>query len=65
MVVLSALTGRCEAVLLDNGYLTDLRTALAGALAARHLSRTDLSTVGQIGAGAQGRDQVQALQLVR
>lgn len=65
MVVLSALTGCCEAVLLDNGYLTDLRTALAGALAARHLARDRLGTVGQVGAGAQGRYQVQALQLVR
>jgi len=65
MVVLSARTGRCEAVLLDNGYLTNLRTALAGALAARHLARETLETVGQIGAGAQGRAQMQALQLVR
>ena len=65
MVVLSATTGRCEAILLDNGYLTDVRTALAGALAARHLARQSLQTVGQIGAGAQGRYQMQALQLVR
>ena len=65
MVVLSATTGRCEAILLDNGYLTDVRTALAGALAARHLARQELKTVGQIGAGAQGRYQMQALQLVR
>ena len=65
MIVLSATTGRCEAVLLDNGYLTDVRTALAGALAARHLARQSIDTVGQIGAGAQGRYQMQALQLVR
>jgi ectoine utilization protein EutC len=65
MVVLSARTGRCEAILLDNGYLTDVRTALAGALANRHLAREDLKTVGQIGAGAQGRFQMRALQLVR
>ena len=65
MVVLSARTGRCEAILLDNGYLTDVRTALAGALANRHLARENITTVGQIGAGAQGRYQMQALQLVR
>jgi len=64
MIVLSATTGRCEAVLLDNGYLTDVRTALAGALAARHLARESIETAGQIGAGAQGRYQMQALQLV-
>lgn len=39
MVVLSAQAGFCEAVLLDNGYLTDLRTALAGAVAAKYLAR--------------------------
>lgn len=42
-----------------------MRTALAGALAARHLAKDTLHAVGQIGAGAQGRYQVQALQLVR
>jgi ornithine cyclodeaminase len=65
MVVISAKTGRCEAVLLDNGYLTDVRTALAGALAARHLARENVETAGQIGAGAQGRYQMEALKLVR
>jgi len=65
MIVLSARTGRCEAVLLDNGYLTDVRTALAGALAARHMACEKIETAGQIGAGAQGRYQMQALQLVR
>ena len=38
VVLMSARTGFCEAVLLDNGYLTDLRTGLAGAVAARHLA---------------------------
>ena len=31
MVLLSAKTGLVEALLLDNGYLTDVRTAAAGA----------------------------------
>ena len=35
MVVLSAKTGFCEALLLDSGYLTDLRTGLAGAVAVK------------------------------
>ncbi len=65
MIVLSASTGYCEAILLDNGYLTDVRTALAGALVARHLAPPQLDAVGQIGAGAQGRFQMRALQLVR
>src|ERR1700682_2606755 len=36
--VISAATGRGEALLLDNGYLTDIRTAAAGAVAVRHLA---------------------------
>ena len=65
MVLLSAATGFCEAVLLDNGYLTDLRTGLAGAVAARHLARDNINTVGVVGAGAQARYQVECLTLVR
>jgi ornithine cyclodeaminase len=65
MVVLSTRTGYPQAILLDNGYLTDVRTALAGAAAARHLAPQRVRTVGVIGAGAQGRYQVRALQLVR
>ena len=41
MVLFSARTGRVEALLLDNGYLTDVRTAAAGAVAARALARSD------------------------
>lgn len=65
MVVLSARTGFCEAVLLDNGYLTDLRTGLAGAVAAKYLAPATVGTVGIVGAGAQARYQVRCLRLVR
>jgi len=65
MVVVSAETGFPEAVLLDNGYLTEIRTGLAGAAAARYLAPSTVSTVGVIGAGSQGRYQVRALRLVR
>jgi ornithine cyclodeaminase len=65
MVVLSTRTGYPQAVLLDNGYLTDVRTALAGAVAAKHLAPARVGTVGVVGAGTQGRFQVRALQLVR
>jgi ornithine cyclodeaminase len=65
MILFSAETGRVEAVLLDNGYLTDLRTAAAGAVAARHLAPRGCRTVGVIGAGVQARLQAQALTLVR
>lgn len=65
MVVFSARTGQVEAVLLDNGYLTDIRTAAAGAVAARHLSRADAASACILGAGMQARLQLKALTLVR
>lgn len=65
MVVLSSETGRVQAVLLDNGYLTDLRTAAAGGVAARYLARKDARKAVIFGAGLQARMQLQALSLVR
>ncbi len=65
MVVFSAKTGMVEALLLDNGYLTDVRTAAAGAVAARHLARADARTAAVIGAGTQARLQLKALHIVR
>lgn len=65
MVLLSAETGFCQAVLLDDGYLTDLRTGLAGAVAAEHVAPVDIDTVGVIGTGTQARWQVECLALKR
>ncbi|MDG4892135.1 cyclodeaminase [Mesorhizobium sp. WSM4976] len=65
MVLLSAKTGVVEALLLDNGYLTDVRTAAAGAVAARHLSREDSKVAAIFGAGLQAGRQLEALRLVR
>ncbi|MEQ9487809.1 MAG: cyclodeaminase [Alphaproteobacteria bacterium] len=65
MVLFSAKTGQVEAVLLDNGYLTDIRTAAAGAVAAKWLSREESATAGIIGTGLQARLQLKALTLVR
>ena len=65
MVLFSAKTGLVEALLLDNGYLTDVRTAAAGAVAAKWLSRTDSKVAGIIGCGTQARLQLKALTLVR
>lgn len=65
MIVFSAGTGLVEAVLLDNGYLTDVRTAAAGALAADLLAPRDVTTAGVVGAGVQARLQLAALHLVR
>ncbi|WP_454876871.1 ectoine utilization protein EutC [Pseudomonas farris] len=65
MMLLSARTGLLDALLLDNGYLTAVRTAAAGAVAARALSRADSRSVALIGAGEQAALQLQALRLVR
>jgi ornithine cyclodeaminase len=65
MILFSARTGLVEALLLDNGYLTAVRTAAAGAVAAAHLARADARTAAIFGAGAQARLQLQALTLVR
>lgn len=64
-LVFDAQTGFPVALLQDNGYLTDLRTAAAGALAARHLSPERLDAVAVLGSGVQARLQLRCLALVR
>ena len=49
----------------DRCYLTDLRTAAAGAVAARALAKKDVGVVGVIGTGTQARMQAAALSRVR
>jgi len=65
MILFSAETGLVKALFLDNGYLTDIRTAAAGAVAARHLAPAEVETAGVIGTGVQARLQMQAAHLVR
>lgn len=65
MIQFSAKTGLIEALLLDNGYLTDVRTAAAGAVAAKYLARGDATTATVFGAGMQAGLQLEALALVR
>src|SRR5690606_11596266 len=65
MMVLDSRTGIPSAALFDNGYLTDLRTGLAGAVAARHLAPEGPVRAAVIGAGVQARYQLRALRLVR
>lgn len=65
MAVFDAHTGLPAALLLDNGFLTDVRTGAAGAIAADCLARRSISTVGVIGSGIQARFQVQCLRVVR
>ena len=54
-----------EALLLDNGYLTDVQTAAAGAVAAKYLARENSATACIVGVGTQAKLQLKTLTLVR
>jgi ornithine cyclodeaminase/alanine dehydrogenase-like protein (mu-crystallin family) len=64
-LVFSAETGILTAILFDNGYLTELRTGAAGALAADLLAPAEVEQAAIIGAGGQARYQLEALLGVR
>ena len=63
-VIFSAKTGFPEVVLDDAGYLTDVRTAMAGCISARHLAPKSIGTIGIVGAGLQARLQLEYLRYV-
>jgi ornithine cyclodeaminase/alanine dehydrogenase-like protein (mu-crystallin family) len=65
VAVFDATDGSPAAILFDNGYLTDLRTAAAGAVAARWLAPQRVRCAAVIGTGAQARWQLRALAAVR
>ena len=58
MLVFSQHTGLLQTVLLDEGYLTDVRTAVAGRIAAKYLASTEIEAIGVFGTGIQARLQV-------
>ena len=62
MLLFNQKTGQLEAVLLDEGHLTDIRTAAAGALAARYFAPTEIKAIGIIGTGVQAKLQLLHLQ---
>ncbi|MDY8135900.1 hypothetical protein [Aquimarina sp. 2201CG5-10] len=62
MLLFNQKTGQPVAVLLDEGYLTDIRTAAAGALAAKYFAPKNISGIGIIGTGIQAKLQLQYLQ---
>ena len=61
MLVFSQKTGKLEAVLLDEAYLTDVRTAVAGAIAAKYLAPSKVERIGIVGTGMQARLQLEYL----
>ena len=64
MLVLSQKTGAVEAVLLEEGELTNHRTAVAGAVAAKYLAPKTVSAIGIVGGGVQARLQADYLRQV-
>jgi ornithine cyclodeaminase len=62
MLAFDQASGVPTAILLDEGRLTDVRTAVAGAVAARHLAPQRVDRIGIVGTGVQARLQLQHLE---
>lgn len=58
MLVFSQKTGFLDSVLLDEGYLTNVRTALAGRIVARYVAPKEVKAIGVFGTGTMARMQV-------
>jgi ornithine cyclodeaminase/alanine dehydrogenase-like protein (mu-crystallin family) len=65
VIILSSLETGATLAILESGFLTALRTGLAGAIGADLLARPDGRTVAIVGAGVQGILQLEMLLLVR
>jgi ornithine cyclodeaminase/alanine dehydrogenase-like protein (mu-crystallin family) len=64
MIVLSDISNGLPYVIMDCFYIISKRTAAVTAVSAKYLARKDSQTVGIIGAGVQGRENLRMLQLV-
>ena len=61
IMVFDQKNGQPIAVLNDECYLTDVRTAIAGAICAKHCAPKNINRIGIIGTGVQARLQLQYL----
>lgn len=64
MLLFDKQTGALLSILLDEGYLTDLRTAAAGCIAAKYLAPKNISCIGIVGTGGQAYYQLKLLSFV-
>jgi ornithine cyclodeaminase len=64
VLVFSSTTGELLTIFQDEGFLTDMRTAAAGAVAAKYLAPRDIACIGIIGSGLQARLQLDYLREV-
>ncbi len=58
MLLFDQQNGLLKSILLDEGHLTNLRTAAAGAVVARYLAPKEIKQIGIFGAGVQGKLQL-------
>jgi ornithine cyclodeaminase len=61
MLLFKQETGEIASIQLDEGHLTDIRTAAAGAVAAKYLAPKAVERIGIIGTGIQARLQLEFL----
>ncbi|HIB25994.1 MAG TPA: ornithine cyclodeaminase family protein [Candidatus Marinimicrobia bacterium] len=61
MLVFNQKTGQPIAILQDEAYLTDVRTAVAGAICAKYISPKKVDGIGIVGTGVQAKMQLEYL----
>ncbi len=61
ILVFSQKTGELKLILQDKCWLTDMRTAAAGAVAAKHLAAKTIRNIGIVGTGVQAKLQLELL----
>jgi len=61
MLIYDQKTGKPKAILNDESFLTDVRTAVAGAISAKYLAPSKVTHIGIIGSGIQARMQLKYL----
>lgn len=64
MLLFDQKTGVVNGILIDHGYLTDIRTAVAGGIAAKYLAPKNVTCIGIVGTGIQARFQLEYLKTV-
>lgn len=64
VLVFSSRTGELLTIFQDEGFLTDMRTAAAGAVAAKYLAPARIECIGILGAGLQAKLQLDYLREV-
>ena len=57
-LVFNQKSGVLETILMDEAHLTDVRTAVAGAVCTKHLMPGDVKTIGIVGTGVKARLQL-------